>query len=136
MAVWQNIFSLQSNRCSQKKQTVRQCTAIVFSYQKFVLVLGLEHGGHLLKVETVSLLLQLWGEENGDYPLGDVGQVKVIVALHHSVHNPIHTEASDRGRDRKRQTDEVGFLVGHREKGGCVSKFLNIKLLLHLLLAR
>lgn len=68
------------------------------AYQKLVLVLGLEHGSHLLEVATVALLLQQRGEEDGDDPLGDVGQVKVIVSLHHSLHHPVHTKApGDRG---------------------------------------
>lgn len=61
--------------------------------QKLVLVLGLEHGSHLLEVATVALLLQQRGEEDGDDPLGDVGEVKVIVSLHHALHHPVHTEA-------------------------------------------
>lgn len=62
-------------------------------HQKFVLVFGLEHGRHLLQVEAVPLLLQLRGEENGDDPLSDVGQVEVVVALHHSLHHAVHAEA-------------------------------------------
>lgn len=62
-------------------------------HQKLVLMFGLEHGSHLLQVNTVSLLLQLRGEEHGDDPLGDVGQVEVVVALHHSLHHAVHAEA-------------------------------------------
>lgn len=69
-------------------------------------MLGLEHGSHLLQVEPVSLLLQLRGEEDGDDPLCDVGQVEVVVALHHSLHHPVHAEASgedSEGRSRPRE---------------------------------
>lgn len=71
-----------------------KATVITASHQKFVLMFGLEHGGHLLQVEPVSLLFKLWGEEDGDDPLCDVSQVEVIVALHHSLHHTVHTEAS------------------------------------------
>lgn len=66
---------------------------------------GHEHGCHLLQVEPISLLLQLGREEDGDDPLGDVGQVEVIVALHHSVHHPVHAEASVR-RVTEKHRDE------------------------------
>lgn len=54
---------------------------------------GFEHGSHLFKVEPVSLLLQLWREEDRNDPLGDVRQVEVVVALHHALHYAVHTEA-------------------------------------------
>lgn len=82
---------------------------ILVSHQKLVLVFGFEHGGHLLQVEAISLLLQLGGEENGDDPLSDVGQVEVVVPLHHPVHNAVHTEAPERaqvGREKRGRKEE------------------------------
>lgn len=128
-----------------KLQTETESAAFLFPHQKFVLVFGLEHGGHLLQVETVPLLLQLWGEENGDDPLGDVGQVEVVVSLHHSVHNAVHTEASERGREekggrKKEKRERAGFGWDTERKvhvgqsvsvtTGCMWH-LNIKVLFH-----
>ncbi len=110
------------------QRSQRQTAALLFPHQKFVLVFGLEHGSHLLQVHTVSLLLQLWGEENGDDPLGDVGQVEVVVPLHHSLHHAVHTEAPGRAEKEKMEEkgkDEMEWRksrgqVGHREKGARV----------------
>ena len=57
------------------------------------MVFGFEHGSHFLQVGMVTLLLKQWGEEDGDDPLCDVGEVEVVVPLHHSLHHPIHAEA-------------------------------------------
>lgn len=65
-------------------------------YQKLVLVFGLEHGRHFSEVETVPLLFQQRGEKHRDDPLRDVGEIEIIMSLHHSVHHPVHTEAPER----------------------------------------
>ena len=62
-------------------------------HQELVLVLGAQHGGDLLQVDPVPLLVQQRREEDGDDSLGDVGQIEVVVALHHALHHPVHTEA-------------------------------------------
>ena len=96
----------------------------LFPHQKLVLMFGLEHGSHLLQIEPVSLLLKLRGEEDGDDPLGDVGQVKVIVTLHHSLHHTIHTEAPgetvkkkwrEKGEKKKRRRGNKGRGVMQRD---------------------
>ena len=71
--------------------------------QELVLVFGLEHGKHFLQVAPVTLVVQVGKEEDGDDPLGDVGQVEVIVSLHHSLHDPLHTlgpAEEDREREK------------------------------------
>lgn len=57
--------------------------------QELVLVFGFEHGRHLLQVPAVTLLLQVRQEEDGDDPLCDVGEVEVVVPLHHVLHHLI-----------------------------------------------
>lgn len=59
--------------------------------QELGLVFGFEHGGHLLQISAVTLLLQVRQEEDRDDPLGDVGEVEVIVPLHHMFHHLICT---------------------------------------------
>lgn len=67
---------------------------VFFSFvtdQELVLVFGFEHGRHLLQISAVTLLLQVRKEEDGDDPLCDVGEVEVIVPLHHMLHHLICT---------------------------------------------
>lgn len=104
----------------------------MFPYQKFVLVFGLEHGGHLLQVDPVSLLLQLWGEEDRDDPLCDVSQVEVVLALHHSLHHTLHTEAPknikrgfEKGEKNERQSRGSG---GHGERQSKVDTGHQVKI--------
>lgn len=52
---------------------------------------GFEHGGHFLQISAVTLLLQVWQEEDRDDPLCDVGEIEVIVPLHHMFHHLICT---------------------------------------------
>lgn len=59
--------------------------------QELGLVFGFEHGGHLLQIPAVTLLLQVKREEDRDDPLCDVGQIEVIVPLHHTLHHFICT---------------------------------------------
>lgn len=59
--------------------------------QELILVLGFEHGGHLLQIPAVMLLLQVRQEEDGDDPLCDVGEVEVIVPFHHMLHHLVCT---------------------------------------------
>lgn len=73
----------------------------ISAHQKLVLMFGLEHGRHLLQVDAVPLLLQLWRKEDGDDSLSDVGQVEVVVALHHALHHAVHTEAPDTNQEMK-----------------------------------
>lgn len=86
--------------------------------QKLLLVLGLEHGGDLLEVGAVTLFLQRGREEDGDDALCDVGQVEVIVALHHPVHHTVHTEtpARARGGTIRREPTKKTETEGEREK--------------------
>lgn len=66
--------------------------SLFFSFvtdQELVLVFGFEHGRHLLQISAVTLLLQVRREEDGDDPLCDVGEVEVIVPLHHVLHHLI-----------------------------------------------
>lgn len=63
--------------------------------QELVLVLGFKHGGHFLQVPAVLLLLQVRQEEDGDDPLRDVGEVKVVVTLHHVLHHLLHAFTPD-----------------------------------------
>lgn len=85
-----------------------ECIAFLFTHQKLFLVFGLEHGSHLLQVQPISLLFQLRREEDGDDPLGDVGEVKVVVSFHHSLHHTVHAETP--GGTEKRQQGSVGCL--------------------------
>lgn len=71
------------------------CLVSIITDQELVLVLGFQHGSHFLQVSAVLLLLQIGQEEDGDDPLGDVGEVEVIVALHHMLHHLVHTLTSD-----------------------------------------
>ena len=87
---------LQNTLRREVKSLLHQRTSVITN-QKLVLVFGLEHGRHLLQVHAVPLLLQLRGEEHGDDPLGDVGQVEVVVSLHDSLHHTVHTEAPGQG---------------------------------------
>lgn len=59
--------------------------------QELGLVFGFEHGGHLLQISAVTLLLQVRQEEDRDDPLCDVGEIEVIVLLHHMFHHLICT---------------------------------------------
>lgn len=47
---------------------------------------GSQHGGHLLEVGDVALVLHADGEAERDYPLCDVDQVYLIVLLHGQNH--------------------------------------------------
>lgn len=49
-------------------------------------VFGSQHGGHLLEVGDVALVLHADGEAEGDDPLCDVDQVHLIVLLHGQNH--------------------------------------------------
>lgn len=49
-------------------------------------VFGSQHGGHLLQVGEVALLLHADGETEGDDPLGDVDQVHLMVFFHGQNH--------------------------------------------------
>lgn len=49
-------------------------------------VFGSQHGGHLLQVGDVALLLHADGETEGDDPLCDVDQVHLMVLLHGQNH--------------------------------------------------
>lgn len=111
----------------------RASSALLLPHQKLVLVFGLEHGCHLLQVQAVPLLLQPWREEDRDDPLRNVGQVEVVVPLHHSVHHPVHTEAPERRpaegqpsekREEKEEGDEVdlGGTWTCEPKSGCCSE--------------
>lgn len=55
-------------------------------------VFGPQHGGHLLEVGDVALVLHAEGETEGDDPFCDVDQVHLIVLLH----GQNHTLASGR----------------------------------------
>lgn len=44
-------------------------------------VFGAQHGGHLPQVGGVALLVHAGGEGDGDDPLGDVDQVKLIALV-------------------------------------------------------
>ena len=50
-------------------------------YQVVVSVLGAQHGGHLLQVGAVALLVHAAGEGDGDDPLCDVEQVQLVALL-------------------------------------------------------
>lgn len=49
-------------------------------------VFGSQHGGHLLEVGDVALVLHADGEAEGDDPLCDVDQVHLVVLLHGQNH--------------------------------------------------
>lgn len=55
------------------------------------MVFGFKHGGYLLQISVVTLLFQVWQEEDRDDPLCDVGEIEVIVPLHHMFHHLICT---------------------------------------------
>lgn len=67
--------------------------------QELVLMLGFQHGGHFLQVSAIPLLLQVRQKEDRDDPLRDVGEVKVIVALHHMLHHLFHNFTSPGRRE-------------------------------------
>lgn len=78
------------------------------------MVFGFEHGGYLLQISAVTLLFQVWQEEDRDDPLCDVGEIEVIVPLHDMFHHLICTfTPGDVSESEQLQTTEVfvGFFV-------------------------
>ena len=50
-----------------------------------------QHGCHFFQVAAVTVLIQMGQEEDRDDSLSDVDEVKIILALHYSVHHSFHT---------------------------------------------
>lgn len=121
---WSELDSLRRSQTTVATNTAEKHRDILwkleFPHQKLVLVFGLEHGGHLLQVQTVPLLLQLRGEEDRNDPLCDVGQVEVVVALHHPLHHSVHAETPEKRRDVFIKRDAANWLSSE-ERGGAAS---------------